>query len=327
MSSSTLKAGTREVSFDSKLEFNGITAINPNHTVTTSSTGFTVDFLNLEPGTIETLQIELLCPVGTALETVVTNTSNYVTDSNDIISDNNSSQLSEIVIGSYDPNDKMEGHGPEILFVDFASSDEYLYYTIRFQNVGTAEAIFVRIEDELDSQLDETTFQMLRSSHDYTVTRTDTSLEWFFDDINLPAEQDDAEGSNGYVHFRIKPKPGYAIGDIISNNASIYFDFNAPIITNTFTSTFVESLSVSDFEKIGVKMYPNPANNLVYFQRNDFSIDMTLKVFDIHGKVIYSNLERINNSFTLDVSNWINGVYFVEINNGSGQYVEKLIIN
>ncbi|MGK0322806.1 MAG: hypothetical protein ACJARX_000779 [Psychroserpens sp.] len=32
---------------------------------------------------------------------------------------------------------------------------------------------------------------MLRSSHDYVVTRTGPNLEWFFEDINLPAKQDE----------------------------------------------------------------------------------------------------------------------------------------
>ena len=74
---------------------------------------------------------------------------------------------------------------PRILYDDFVNSDNWLYYTVRFQNLGTFPATFVRIEDELDSQLDETSFQMLQSSHDYVVKRTLSSLEWFFDDINL----------------------------------------------------------------------------------------------------------------------------------------------
>ena len=107
-------------------------------------------FTNLGAGETESVDITLLCPATVALGEIVTNTATYVTTSNDTVMENNLSTLSEIVIGSYDPNDKMESHGPEIVYDNFITTDEYLYYTIRFQNIGTAEAIFVRIEDELN---------------------------------------------------------------------------------------------------------------------------------------------------------------------------------
>jgi hypothetical protein len=40
-------------------------------------------------------------------------------------------------------------------------------------------------------------------------------------------------GSNGFVKFRIKPDSSVQPGMSIPNNASIYFDYNAPIVTNT----------------------------------------------------------------------------------------------
>ena len=61
----------------------------------------------------------------------------YLTDSNDLVESNNDSNLSEIVVGSYDPNDKMEALGPKVLYDEFVTSDQWLYYTIRFQNLGT----------------------------------------------------------------------------------------------------------------------------------------------------------------------------------------------
>jgi len=325
LSGTTIASGSVEFTLDPNLVINATTVSHPNLTLTTTATGFTLDFVNLLPGTSETVFISLLTPATVPLDEIVTNTATYTTRGSDTVLDNNFSTLSEVVIGSYDPNDKMEAHGPEIIFDDFISSDEYLYYTIRFQNVGTAEAIFVRIEDALDSQLDETTFEMIRSSHDYVVTRTGSDLEWFFDNINLPAEQDDAEGSIGYVYFKIKPKVGYALGDVIPNTASIFFDFNAPIITNTFTTTFVEPLSIDDNTIVDFSLHPNPASHFVTVQLNTLNADYKLEIVDIQGKLLQT--EQINTTSPIDVSNLSAGIYFVRLSNDNSSQTEKLIID
>ncbi|WP_299336841.1 T9SS type A sorting domain-containing protein [uncultured Psychroserpens sp.] len=324
----TIASGTVEFTIDPLLVLNNTFSVNPAYTITNTPTGFTVDFVNLQPGDQESIGISIFCPASVDLGEIVTNTAAYITDSNDLVASNNYSTLSEIVVGSWDPNDKMEAHGPRIVFDDFAASDEWLYYTIRFQNLGTFPATFVRIEDALDDQLDETTFQMLRSSHDYVVTRTDNDLEWFFDNINLPAEQDDADGSQGFVYFRIQPKAGYAIGDIIPNTASIYFDFNAPVITNRFDSEFVEeSLSVSEVDLTSFNMYPNPAKDQVTIELNTNTFgNVTVHVYDLQGKLIIDNLISEDNTMIMDVSDLHNGMYFVKLNTNNKTLVKKLII-
>jgi len=324
----TISSGTIEFVHDPLLVYNTINYVNPNYIITNTATGFTVDFVNLQPGDVEYIDISLTCPVSVELGDIVTNTATYITDSNDLVEVNNFSTLSEVVVGSWDPNDKMEAHGPRILYDDFVSSDEYLYYTIRFQNLGTFPATFVRIEDMLNSQLDETTFQMLRSSHDYVVTRTDSSLEWFFEDINLPAEQDDVDGSQGFVYFKIKPKAGYSIGDIIPNTAAIFFDFNAPVITNRFDSQFVEeSLSVSENDFISFDLLPNPANEIVTITLNSQnSGKVVASVIDIQGKQILETHILDGTQIQLDVSDIQSGMYFVKISTNNRNLVKKLII-
>ena len=326
LSGSTITSGSVEFTLDEDLVLNGTTVSGSNLTVTPNATGFTLDFIDLPPGSAAFVNIDLMTPVSVSLGEIVTNSVVYIPTVDDLVSDNNESTLSEIVIGSYDPNDKMEALGPQIVYDDFILTDEWLYYTIRFQNVGTAEAIFVRIEDVLDSQLDESTFQMLRSSHDYVITRTGNALEWFFEDINLPAEQDDAEGSNGYVHFRVKPNPGYAINDVIPNSAAIYFDFNPPIITNTFTSTFTRPLSIDDNEINVFSIYPNPAHSAVTVQLGSNSgEEYELSLFDIQGKRLQT--QPINETTELDISSLSAGVYFLKVSNANVSSVKKLIVD
>src|SRR5690606_10031365 len=81
---------------------------------------------------------------------------------------NNSSTLSQTVVNSYDPNDITCHEGD---FISPDQADDYLTYTIRFQNTGTAEAVNVRLENELDELLDWSTFQPIASSHTYLAER------------------------------------------------------------------------------------------------------------------------------------------------------------
>lgn len=151
--------------------------------------------------------------------------------------EDNTFTLNQTLIGSYDPNDKTVLEGEN---VSIDNVGDYLNYVIRFQNTGTASAINVKIKDKLSENLDWNTFSPVSSSHPNNILITDgNNVEFIFDDINLPDSNSDESGSNGYVAFKIKPKPGLAIGDIISGDASIYFDFNPPIFTNTVHTEIV----------------------------------------------------------------------------------------
>ena len=322
----SISSGTVEFTHDPLLIYNSVTSVNPNYTIINTATGFTVDFLNLQPGNVEYIEVSLTSPTNLELGDITTNTATYSTNSNDLVSSNNFSTLSELVVGSWDPNDKMESRGPSILYDDFVNSDNWLYYTVRFQNLGTFPATFVRIEDELDSQLDETSFQMLQSSHDYVVKRTVSSLEWFFDDINLPAEQDDSQGSNGFIYFRIKLNTGYAVGDVIPNTAEIYFDFNEPVITNRFETEFIQdTFSVSEFDNRGFNMYPNPTNDILNIKLNNIN-KANLSIWDIRGKLISQQTIFEEQNLDLNVLELQSGIYFVKINTPHTKIVKKLII-
>ncbi len=146
--------------------------------------------------------------------------------------------LREIVIGSYDPNDIRIIEGDSIFIRD---ADEYLTYLIRFQNTGTASAINVRVNHELDANLDWNTFVPISSSHSNVTTITNgKDVEFFFENIFLPDSESNEPESHGYISFKIKPKNDISIGDKIESLANIYFDFNPPIITNTATTEFID---------------------------------------------------------------------------------------
>jgi uncharacterized repeat protein (TIGR01451 family) len=152
--------------------------------------------------------------------------------------------LRQRVQGSFDPNDKAENLGGSISNQQVASG-EYINYTIRFQNTGTDTAFNVYIKDTLDNKLDWNTFQMIACSHTYQLSiNSSNQYTWNFYGVNLPDSNINEPGSHGFIAYRVKPKTTLATGDLIVNDASIYFDFNLPVETNQAT-TLVSNILVS----------------------------------------------------------------------------------
>jgi hypothetical protein len=321
----TVTSGSVEFVYDPVITFNNVSYVDAGNSITNTSTGFILNFANLEPNHIESVLISMNVPIPTSLGTLLTNTATYsVTD---LLTENNTSTLTETVIGSYDPNDILESHGPEILHSSF-DSDDYLFYTVRFQNVGTADAINVSIDNTLNPKLDKTTIQMLSSSHTNVFTRTDNQLNWQFDNIHLPSESMDEPNSHGYVYYKIKPLAGYSVGDIIPNTAEIYFDFNPAVITNTFETEFTTTLLNTDFKAIEFSIFPNPTRNTVELKFSKITSNkINTAIYDIQGKLILnSNNELLNNSISLNVSSLKSGMYFMQVTDGVNQLTRKLII-
>ncbi|MEM6395716.1 MAG: T9SS type A sorting domain-containing protein [Bacteroidota bacterium] len=149
-----------------------------------------------------------------------------------------------VLLCAVDPNDKLVAPARiESTGSNFTQFDETLLYTIRFQNTGNDTAFNVRLEDQLSPDLDLSTFQPIAASHAYRVElRDDGYLQVFFPDILLPDSTTNLLASNGFFSFEINFKEGIAERTLVKNTAGIYFDFNAPIITNTTRNTAVEFL-------------------------------------------------------------------------------------
>ncbi len=145
---------------------------------------------------------------------------------------NNSFMVCGPIISSMDPNFK-EVQPSGSITEDF---NGWLTYTIHFQNTGTAYADHVKILDTLDSNLDASTFQFLASDHNPIVKVKGNISVFDFQNINLADSSSNEPASHGWVMYRIKKKQGVTGGTTISNNASIYFDFNTPVVTNTVSN-------------------------------------------------------------------------------------------
>ncbi len=206
----------------------------------------------------------------------------------DEIPANNSFILPQRLVGAYDPNYKECLEGSKIAIDDL---EKPLHYFIHFQNLGTDTAFNVIVTDTLTNNVDWESFDFVSSSHSCYIKRRDNKLEFYFENINLPYQSINDEGSNGFVAFQVKPKNTLVVGDSINNTSSIYFDFNLPVVTNKTTTI------VSLFAPVPVK--------LEYFNltsRNESNL-LTWKVATTDLTTTF-NIERCND-----------GIHFSNIGN------------
>jgi len=316
----TILSNTIELIFDgSKISLQD--ASEPITSQTSNSLVF--DFVNLNP--FETRTIDINFNVATPPTTEIDDVLVFEATINPIIGDNTESDnifiLEQIVVGSFDPNDIQVLEGDEIFL---NQTDDFLHYIIRFQNTGTASAINVRVTNELDVNLDWTTMQLENMSHPNRVEITNgSSVEFIFENINLPDSTTNEPESHGYIQYKIKPKNTVDIGDSMSNNANIYFDFNPPILTNTVVTTVVENLSSDDHDINQLSLYPNPTEDILNISSENTIV--WVEIYNQLGQVIIhdSNTEGINQIALNQLSA---GLYFIHLKDFEGnEAIQKLI--
>jgi hypothetical protein len=235
---------------------------------------------------------------------------------NESTPDDNAVAISQVIVNSWDPNDILVREGS---LINTAQVGDYLNYTIRFQNTGTADATNVRVENLLGDKLDWDTFELTGGSHDFFATRNGGTVEFKFNSIHLAAESADEVASHGYVSYRIKPKSDVGLGDIMTNDANIFFDFNPAVATNTATTEVEGVMGINDNVAVGAKVYPNPAKNTLHVGLKDQQLQSVV-VYDINGRQCLTSATAEINLQTLQP-----GMYFVKVTTDKGISNYKIV--
>ena len=239
---------------------------------------------------------------------------------NDVHPSDNQFVLNQTIIGAYDPNDIQVLEGKEILI---NKANEYLHYIIRFQNTGNSFASRVEVSNILDDRLDFNTLQLETTSHSSKVEITNGNQVTFnFDAIYLPSSTSNYNGSQGFICYKIKPKNNVIVGDVIANNAKIYFDYNPAITTNTVTTQIVNSLGINDNFDIttDVMVFPNPVKNVltIHTSLTKFKVEIYSQV----GQLLY----EVNDQNIIDCNHFNAGIYFIKITDKQKNSISKKII-
>ncbi len=135
-----------------------------------------------------------------------------------------------VIRGSYDPNDKS---ATAALTAQQVIDGSYIDYLIRFQNTGTDTAFNIVITDTISSLLNPASLKISATSHPCIITLNGNIISFLFRNIQLPYIAIDEPASNGYIRFMIKPLPTAVNNLQVDNKASIYFDYNSAVLTNT----------------------------------------------------------------------------------------------
>lgn len=269
---------------------------------TNSSGGFSVGFVNNFPITDNTNSLIEICPE---------------------------------VVGPLDPNDKSAI--PKGVGVDHIIEQNVdLNYRIRFQNIGTDTAFNVVIRDTLSDQLDITSIVQGGASHHYRLEIVGNNiLKFIFPDILLVDSTTNEPGSHGFVNFRISQLDSLPLGTMIYNSAAIYFDYEAPVITNqTFHEVgefFIEMTTSQDQLEQSlsqVQVFPNPFNEYAdIVLKHQTTSPKELRVCDVMGRTVLAETLH-DNRYRIYRNQLPVGTYFFTISDpqqliNSGKFVIK----
>jgi hypothetical protein len=295
--------------------------------------------LSLSPQQYQVFDFDYQVPTNIPLNTILNfnDTVAYLAPIENWLADytpwNNVENYRPLVIGSFDPNMKEvfpAGTGSEGFIED---KDTLLDYVIHFQNTGSYYAQKVVVLDTLDANLDWTSLKLGYADHNYTAELSENGiLKFTFNNIQLIWQSQSEIASRGMVSYTITRKKNLAPGTKITKASAIYFDYNAPVITNRAISTISYSVatSIKNESSSDSKMivYPNPASTEINVQLKVGEVFL-ITIYDTQGRVI----QQINGNKNtviqkIDLLNLINGIYFIEVVKTDGSKLsEKFIIS
>lgn len=318
-------SGIVEITVSGPVTFSSIpfNALTPN---TISNNIFTYNITDFGTLNLNSFAIEFITNTTAQADDTICVTVNITPTVGDNNTTNNIYTYCYSVRNAYDPNEK-EVYPANVP----ALYNDWFTYTIHFQNTGNAPAQNIRITDSLDSLLGLSTFEIINYSHLNTSTLTNNIATFRFPAIQLPDSTTDAEGSKGFIQYRIKPHANLPLGTQINNTAHIYFDYNAPIATNNAQCNFVSPVGISNTKSQtpNIKLFPNPiTNNILKINfQSSLNSPLLLVMYDITGRKVFS--EKINSAAatqTIVLPKLANGVYTCEFISKDFKESKKLVV-
>lgn len=273
----------------------------------TPSGNYSYTVPSLMPGQVFQVTIRDSVNLSTSIGQTLSIFSKLVMPQGDCNTSNNTCVDIQQIVGAVDPND-LQAFPVGVSDRKYIQKDEIITYRIRFQNIGTYSAHSVTIEDELPGNLDISRIDNFKFSHPATYYLRDHKLIVFFNGIELPDSSSDFEGSQGFVEFTIPISESAVIGSIITNQASIVFDYEDAIITNEITHTIIDKNNPALIE---LKVFPNPANSEFYIV-NPFDGSVQVRITSLSGLYL-QNFITNESIIQVDSSKLSTGFYIIEL--------------
>jgi uncharacterized delta-60 repeat protein len=81
----------------------------------------------------------------------------------------------------------------------------------------------------------------------------------------------------------------------------------------------------SDFKTALINVYPNPATNVIHIESENFQRQVTIRIYDLQGRIIADHSNSNGYVFRVDVSRFNKGIYFIEVVSGEMTGKQKFI--
>ena len=216
------------------------------------------------------------------------------------------------VINSYDPNIKTVS---PMATVDTGA--QWLTYTVAFQNTGNDTAYDIIVRDTLSNSIDPASFQLLGSSHTVRTDILKNAVKFLFANIKLVDSMHNEPLSHGWVQYKVKTRPHLPLGTQVKNKASIYFDFNPAVVTNTTSNTVAIPAGIRSIDApADLRVYPNP-NNGSFTLATGSLIGSSFVITDMLGQTV---IERTitSDAQQVDMSTAAAGIYTLTLKGKNG---------
>ncbi len=241
---------------------------------------------------------------------------------------NNIFVLNGEISTSYDPNYIEVNPLGQISNTDAASEKEFIY-TIHFHNTGSAPAHNISVVDTLSNWLNIPSFTLVGSSHPCSYQISEHSHFTFnFYGIDLPDSNSNEQGSHGYFMFKVKCLPSLANGGDVYNKASIYFDSNPGVETNTVLTYVRSATNINPVTKpanASVTISPNPVMDYFTIQAN--ATFNKIEFYNADSKLIRTEVLKDNKSdVRLNKNQLKSGIYLIKVYTNNGKILQSKIV-
>jgi hypothetical protein len=157
---------------------------------------------------------------------------------------------------------------------------------------------------------------MVNSSHPCAfIAREKNILEFVFSNILLVDSATNEPKSHGFVQLEVKPIEGLVIDDSIKNKASIFFDYNEPIITPDALTVVKEiTTGIASNKNLLFSIYPNPSKSNFIVALPHEEGPAVWMLTDISGRTVKNGMvNNIGKTLEISVADVSSGTYIFSL--------------
>lgn len=240
-------------------------------------------------------------------------------------------------VASFDPNDKT-GIPLGVSSTGIIDDDTKIEYLIRFQNTGTDTAFRVEVIDTLSETLDPARLRVGAASHPFRWYIDGPGvLHFVFQPISLPDSAASWAASQGFIKFSIAPRIGLADGTVLRNTASIVFDHNAPVATNTTLHTIGKPFehliskthqpNITQSTRPPITISPNPAHDFILVNLGQLagSGRLQLEVRNLQGQTVTKVEFESGQTVRIQINQLPPAPYTLDVKDRNGHILTRVL--